>query len=71
MKQSPITRTPNGAEWTGQAGDRYLITGTDASGRRFRLVHDSWAWASGVNLYSGSRWLVRDGKRYLISRVSA
>ena len=56
-------------EWTHQDGDTYVVTGVDTRGRRFKRTFDSWRWAAGINLYRGSKWLVRDGKRRLIQRV--
>lgn len=74
--KSPITLVRESAgneetrEWTPQPGDRYLVTGLMAhSTRRFRKYFSSWATANGINLWRGSKWLVRDGKRYLISRT--
>ena len=68
---SPFTTDRNGDRtWTSQAGDVFHVTGRDVRGRRFkRITTASWMHACGINLYDGSRWLVRDGKRYLINRV--
>ena len=56
-------------EWHQQAGDAYHVTGVDVRGRRFKIVTTSWAYARGINVWNGSRWLVRDGRRTLIERV--
>lgn len=65
LKMSPV----QGGEWTHQRGDSYLVTGVDRLGRRFRMGASNWVQASGINVWQGSRWLIRDGHRYLIQRV--
>jgi len=55
--------------WESKAGDSYLVTGKDKSGKRFRVTYDSWHTANCINLWEGSKWLVRDGKKHLIVRV--
>lgn len=57
-------------EWTHKAGDSYLVTGTDTNGKRFRIVCATWLHARGINLQSGCKWLVRDGKKTLLVKVS-
>ena len=44
---------------------RYVITGTDASGKRFQPIHTSnLAYAMGHNVYNGTLWEVSaSGKR--------
>lgn len=66
----PINRTGGVATWDPQAGDLYVVTGRTRNGRRFRQTWASWGQASRINLWRGSRWLLRDGKRYLISRTT-
>lgn len=71
MNPPPIIRRADGAvEWTHQPGDSYLVTGRDMQGRRNppRLCA-TWREALCWNFYTGSRWLVRDGKRYLLQRI--
>lgn len=69
MKSAPpLQREPDGTvSWLPQLGDTYLVTGVDRDGRRFRRSCSSWAYAAGINLWCGSRWLVRAGRRYRIS----
>jgi hypothetical protein len=55
--------------WTHQEGDLYVVTGVLTNGKRFALTTHSWPHASGINLYRGSKWLYRGGKRRLIIRV--
>lgn len=56
--------------WIHRPGDRYVVTGVDRNGRRFRQTYGSWLHAYSINLYRGSRWLERPGHRKLISRIS-
>ena len=51
--------------------DTYEVTGVDRSGRRFKQAYKSKFFAMGVNLWRGSVWHVRDGKRKLIKRVTS
>lgn len=56
--------------WQHQDGDSYVITGVDKNNRRIKpIVLPTWFFADGYNLWRGSKWLVRDGKRYLIQRI--
>jgi hypothetical protein len=51
----------------------YEVTGEDRSGKRFKLTFKGEAagfQAKGINLWRGSVWRVRNGKRTLIDRVS-
>lgn len=50
-------------------GDTFLVTGVDRNGKRFSRSFKHMTFIYGINLWRGSRWLVRDGKRKLISRV--
>ena len=47
----------------------YHVTGTDARGKRFKIVTPSYMHAMGINVYNGSVWEVRNGKRKRIKRV--
>lgn len=72
---SPFTKDPATGEvsWEHRPGDRYLVTGvlyrTGNGGKRFRAEYYYWEHVRGVNLWRGSKWLIRDGKRYLICKV--
>lgn len=69
---SPFTKDPTTGQvsWKHQPGDRYLVTGVlYQSEKRFRHDFHNWRLAEGINLWRGSKWLIRDGKRYLICRV--
>ena len=47
----------------------YAVTGVTTDGKRFRLSYSSIMQALGINLYRGSVWEVKNGKRKLIKRV--
>ena len=47
----------------------YEVTGVDKYGKRFKLTYASIRQALGINLWCGSVWEVRCGKRKLIKRV--
>jgi hypothetical protein len=54
-----------------QRGDTYHVTGTLVNGRRFPpIVTRNPIHALGINLWHGSVWQIRDGKRHLVKRVS-
>jgi hypothetical protein len=66
--RNPLTRNPDGTvSWTAQEGDTYLVTGTDRDGRRFRATCSTWRHASSINIWRGSRWLIRDGRKFRIN----
>lgn len=69
--KSPIFRTENGESyWVHQEGDLYLITGKyHHSSKRFRKIYQDWNYAKGINLWAGTKWLVRDNRRYKITAV--
>ena len=63
----PITLLPNGAvSWVPAPGDSYLVTGRTRDGKRFRFVTPNWPVAAAINVWRGTYWLQRDGKRYKI-----
>jgi len=68
-KDTPFENIGTSRVWDHIEGDKYLVTGKDRNGKRFRLCYSSWVMASHVNLWSGRRWLLRAGKRYLINKV--
>jgi hypothetical protein len=47
----------------------YDVTGIDRYGKRFSMRYASIRHALGINLWCGSVWEVRNGKRKLIKRV--
>lgn len=67
----PIARLSSGAcTWVSEPGDKYLVTGINRNGRRFRISSTTWAHARCVNIFQGTRWLVRNGRRYRIQCVT-
>lgn len=69
--QNPITNSGNGLKtWISQTGDKYLVTGKDRSGKRFRIETSSWPYANSLNVWNGNKYLLRDGKRFLIQKIS-
>lgn len=67
---NPVQHTNGKAVWTHIPGDKYLVTGVDCSGRRFRLVLGTWQHADGINLWRGTKWLLRNGKKHKISTTT-
>ncbi len=66
---NPITFANGQASWSSRPGDSFLITGKDRNGKRFRIESISWRYTVGINLWRGTKWLIRDGKRFKISTV--
>lgn len=68
--KSPITKDKNGIVRWEQCNetDSYMATGVDRDGKRFVKTAKEWKWIAGINLWRGTKWLVRDGKRYVISK---
>ena len=69
--QSPLTHAPNGAVvWTPAPGDYYLVTGKTRAGKRFRFRAENWPLAAAINVWRGTKWLVRDNKRFVIQSIT-
>ncbi len=67
----PIKIINGKASWVHMPGDKYIATGVDRNGKRLGSITSSnWIHIHGINLYRGSKWLLRGGKRYLICRVN-
>lgn len=69
---SVIHKDENGqVTWKHQHGDKYVVTGVDRNEKRFpaKTCH-SWFHARSYNIWRGHVWLLRDGKRYLLQRVT-
>ena len=55
--------------WTKKAGDLYHVTGRLSSGKRFkRMVFVNFYHARAFNVWNGTLWLVRNGKRKRVMR---
>jgi len=54
-----------------QEGDKFVVTGLlYNSTKHFKsMVFDCWEQARCINLWRGSRWILRNGKRILIETV--
>ena len=46
----------------------YEVTGVDRAGKRFKIVTSNPIHAFGINVWKGTLWLVREGKRTMIQR---
>lgn len=55
--------------WTHQRGDQYVVTGVDVRGRRFKQTYGNWWQAEAINIWRGTRWLVRQGRRLRLQTV--
>jgi hypothetical protein len=66
----PITVDPGTGvrSWETKHGDSYVVTGIDRNHRRFVRHCRSWFEAENIVLWTGSKWLLREGKRYLLAR---
>jgi hypothetical protein len=65
-----ITKNSDGTiSWTHLPSDYYVATGTTRDGKRFRTASFAWKWISGINLWRGNKWLVRNGKRHKLVSV--
>lgn len=70
MKSPFIKSSQANKAWQSEPGDYYLVTGVDANGKRFKAIKfESWEAAACINLYRGTKWLVRGGKRWVIQEV--
>ena len=47
----------------------YIITGTDRTGKRFKLKTNNRIHALAINLWRGTVWQVDNGKRRMLKRV--
>jgi len=69
--KNPIKKVNGQATWIPEPGDLYLVTGRYYnSNKRFSMLFQNWNYAGGINLWRGSKWLYRQGKRYLITSVN-
>jgi len=47
----------------------YHVTGVTVRGERFKIVTSNYIHAMGINLWRGSVWEVKDGRRKRIKHV--
>lgn len=65
-----ITKNSDGTIcWTHLKSDYYVVTGTTRDGKRFRTASVEWKWIAGINLWRGTKWLVRNGKQHKLVSV--
>jgi len=65
-----IQKTESGlVYWDKLPGDKYLATGIDRNGKRFRIESGSWEYIRCINIWRGNKWLCRNGKREKIQSV--
>jgi hypothetical protein len=62
-------KTGNQLSWIHQEGDRYVATGVTVHNKRFKIESVDWRYIRGINLFRGSKWLIRNGKRHKIQSV--
>lgn len=63
-------RSENGyLQWNHLPTDQYMATGVDRNNKRFKIVSNSYDYIRGINLWRGTKWLLRDGKRHRIQSV--
>lgn len=68
-ESNPVEKRGGRVYWNERAGDKYVITGVELDGKRFRVVSSSWNYIKGVNAVRGTRWLMRNGKKWKIQSV--
>lgn len=68
--KSPFTIVEGTKTWISKPGDTFTVTGVDRSNKRFKITSTSYGYIAGINVWSGSMWLNRDGKRFLIKRIT-
>ena len=71
--QSPFlnNRSDNGyTQWNHLPTDKYMATGIDRNNKRFKITSDSYDYIRGINIWRGTKWLLRNGKRYRIQSVT-
>lgn len=67
---NPITKHKDGTiSWDSMQGDCYLATGVTRDGKRFRTSSADYRFIRCINLWRGTKWLVRNGKRYKLQSV--
>lgn len=67
---NPITKHNDGTvSWEWHPDDKYLATGVLRNGKRFKGITGTYQTIRGINLWRGTKWLLRNGKRYKIQSV--
>lgn len=69
--QNPDIIKENGQiYWTHKPTDSYLATGKDINGKQFKIASPNYNYVSRINIFNGSIWLVRNGKRIRIRHIT-
>ena len=55
---------------THNGNGQYLVIGRMVQGGKFRLVHSNWHYVNSLNLYEGRIWMVQNGHRQLVKRIT-
>lgn len=64
-------RSENGyLQWNHLPTDQYMATGVDRNNKRFKIVSSSYDYIRSLNLWRGTKWLIRNGKRHRIQTVT-
>ncbi len=67
---NPLTKNKDGTvTWDSLPGDGYLATGVTRDGKRFRTYSVDYRFIRCINLWRGTKWLLRNGKRYKLQSV--
>lgn len=66
MKSPVVTSADGSTHWVNKPGDKFVATGVDRNGKRFRIVSDSWPHIRGINIWRGTKWLLREGRRFRV-----
>lgn len=70
IQDPDITKSNGQISWTHKSTDSYLATGKDTNGKRFRISSTNYNYIIRINLYNGSIWLIRNGNRIRLRRVT-
>lgn len=65
-----ISKETGTKSWGSWPDDTYEVTGVDKSNKRFKITSHSYCYAISINVWRGSLWLNRKGKRFLIKRIT-
>ena len=68
--ESPIKKASDGTVmWHKEPGDMFIVTGVDRNGKRFSKQYSDWFSAHCINLWRGTKYLLRNGRRFKIVSV--
>lgn len=68
--KSPIVKSADGStHWIDAPGDTFVVTGVARNGKRFKIESASWPYVRGINVWRGTKWLLRNGRRFKITSI--